>query len=163
MNTYILVGETAVRNFENQDWEELEETILSDYDGDIIAFDNATEQISELLEQLKGWNDFIELTFEDLQLIKQNTKIEIQESKKESFKLPIYWSVEDFEGVAETMFKGLKDEHPKEFESLDNWKQLYNKSLFPQMLEKMINNHDANEGINWQTIEFYVGLCEIKN
>lgn len=77
MNTYILVGETAVRNFENQDWKELEE-LIGTIDGDIITFDNATEQISELLEQLKGWNDFIELTFEDLQLIKENTKIEIK-------------------------------------------------------------------------------------
>lgn len=78
MNTYILVGETAVNHFENQDWERLEELILECKGGDIIAFDNATEQISELLEQLKGWNDFIELTFEDLQLIKENTKIEIK-------------------------------------------------------------------------------------
>lgn len=79
------------------------------------------------------------------------------------FKLPIYWSVEDFEGMAETMFKGLKDEHSEEFKSIDNWEQLYDKTKFPQMLEKMIKNHDANEGITWQTIEFYVGLCEIKN
>lgn len=78
MNTYILVGETAVNHFENQDWKELEELILECKGGDIIAFDNAIEQISELLEQLKGWNDFIELTFEDLQLIKENTKIEIK-------------------------------------------------------------------------------------
>lgn len=162
MNTYILVGETAVRNFENQDWKELGE-LIGTIDGDIIAFDNATEHISELLERLKGWNDFIELTFEDLQLIKQNTKIEIQESKKESFKLPIYWSVEDFEGVADRLFCELQNDNPKEFENFNNWEQFYDKSLFPQMLEQMIKNHDANEGITWQTIEFYVGLCEIKN
>jgi len=78
MNTYILLGETAVNHFQNGDFKELEELILECNGGDIIAFDSATEHISELLEQLKGWNDFIELTFEDLQLIKQNTKIEIK-------------------------------------------------------------------------------------
>ena len=83
--------------------------------------------------------------------------------KENDNKKAIYWSTQDFEGIAEKMFKGLKDEHSEEFKNLDNWEQLYDKTKFPQMLEKMINNHDANEGITWQTIEFYVGLCEIKN
>ena len=83
--------------------------------------------------------------------------------KEEVFKLPIYWSVEDFEGVADRLFCELQNDNPKEFENFTNWEQLYDKTKFPQMLEKMINNHDANEGITWQTIEFYVGLCEIKN
>ena len=85
------------------------------------------------------------------------------EPKESENKKAIYWSINDFEGMAEKMFKELKDEHSEEFKNLDNWEQLYDKNLFPQMLEKMINNHDANEGITWQTIEFYVGLCEIKN
>ena len=83
--------------------------------------------------------------------------------EEESFKLPIYWSIQDFEGVADRLFCELQNDNPKEFEDFKNWEQLYDKTKFPQMLEKMIKNHDANEGITWQTIEFYVGLCEIKN
>ena len=36
-----------------------------------------TDDVSELLEQLKGWNDFIELSEQDLKDIEANTKIEI--------------------------------------------------------------------------------------
>lgn len=83
--------------------------------------------------------------------------------EEEVLKLPIYWSVEDFEGVADRLFCELQNDNPKEFENFKNWEQFYDKNLFPQMLEKMINSHDAENGITWQTIEYYVGLCEIKN
>ena len=85
------------------------------------------------------------------------------EPKENENKKAIYWSVEDFEGVADRLFCELQNDNPKEFENFTNWEQFYDKTKFPQMLEQMIKNHDANEGITWQTIEFYVGLCEIKN
>ena len=85
------------------------------------------------------------------------------EDEENIFKLPIYWSVEDFENTADRLFCELQNDNPKEFENFTNWEQFYDKTKFPQMLEQMIKNHDANEGITWQTIEFYVGLCEIKN
>lgn len=94
---------------------------------------------------------------------KSGLKITESVEKEEVFKLPIYWSVEDFEGVADRLFCELQNDNPKEFEDFKNWEQFYDKTKFPQMLEKMINNHDAENGITWQTIEFYIGLCEIKN
>lgn len=77
MKTFILLGEKAILDFENQDWKELENSVLEDYNGDLIAWDKETDEVSELLEQLKGWNDFIELSEQDLKDIEANTKIEI--------------------------------------------------------------------------------------
>lgn len=73
METYILVGEQGVKDFKNEDWESLEKNLL-DYDADIVAWDKNTESVSELLEMLRGWDDFTELSQEDLETIEINTK-----------------------------------------------------------------------------------------
>ena len=73
--TYILVGEQGVKDFRNEDWKSLEENILDDYDADIVAWDKNTESVSELLEMLRGWDDFIELFQEDIKNIINNTKV----------------------------------------------------------------------------------------
>lgn len=80
MNTYILVGEVAVNHFNNEDWKELEESILECNSGDVIAWDNATDHVSTLLNMLNNWDNFIELSKEDLDKIEQNTKIEIEKN-----------------------------------------------------------------------------------
>jgi len=77
MLTYILVGEQAVNNFHNREWEDLNEIILDAFNGDIIAWNKEEDSIGELLEMLEGWDTFIELTKEDLLEIENNTKIEI--------------------------------------------------------------------------------------
>jgi len=94
----------------------------------------------------------------------KESRMIVTESVEETIlKLPIYWSVEDFEGVADRLFCELQKDNPKEFEKFTNWEQFYDKTKFPEMLERMINSHDANFGITWETIENYVGQCEIKN
>lgn len=77
MKTYILLGEKTILDFENQDWKALENSVLEDFNGDLIAWNKETDEVSELLEQLSGWNDFIELSEQDLKDIESNTKIEI--------------------------------------------------------------------------------------
>lgn len=77
MKTYILLGEKVILDFENQDWKALENSVLEDFNGDLIAWNKETDEVSELLEQLRGWNDFIELSQQDLKDIEANTKIEI--------------------------------------------------------------------------------------
>jgi hypothetical protein len=90
--------------------------------------------------------------------------LKITESvEEETLKLPIYWSIEDFENTADRLFCELQKNNPKEFENFANWEQFYDKTKFPYQLERMISNHDANEGITWETLEYYVGQCEIKN
>ena len=77
MKTFILVGEIAITLFQHADWSLLEKAILEQNRGDIISWNKETDDVSELLEQLRGWNDFIELSEQDLKDIEDNTKIEI--------------------------------------------------------------------------------------
>lgn len=77
MKTFILLGEQAIIDFDNRDWKKLEELILGNQNGDIIAWDKETDNVSTLLDMLSGWNDFIELSEQDLKDIEANTKIEI--------------------------------------------------------------------------------------
>ena len=77
MKTFILVGETAVSLFQHADWNLLEKAVLEQDRGDIIAWDKETDNVSTLLGLLSGWNDFIELSQQDLKDIEANTKIEI--------------------------------------------------------------------------------------
>lgn len=77
MKTYILVGERGLRDLQNEDWESLEESVLHNYDADIVAWDKETESLSSLLDMLMGWSAFVELTEEDIKDIQSNTEIEI--------------------------------------------------------------------------------------
>lgn len=162
MTHYILCGSYSVASFNNQDWKSLEEEILETNEGEIIAFNTSEFKngLHELLNSLSGWNDFIELSKDDLELISKNTLIEIQEPNETT--QAIYWSTADFEKQADENFKELKQDNPEEFKNLDTWEQLYDKSKFTDQLQKMIENHDATEGINWLTIENYLMDCEIK-
>ena len=77
MKTFILLGEQAITNFQEENWSDFQADVLMDYRGDIISWNKETDEVSELLEQLRGWNDFIELSEQDLKDIEANTKIEI--------------------------------------------------------------------------------------
>lgn len=79
----------------------------------------------------------------------------------------ISWSVYDFEGRAETIWKSFADCHEVEGEfpyaSATSWKDVFDKSKFHKALEQMINKHDCDTGINWVTVDFYlVEMCLIK-
>lgn len=76
MKTYILLGLTSINYFYNENWNELDKSIQFNI-GNIIAWDKESDSVSCLLDMLKGWNEFIELSLEDLKLIEQNTSIEI--------------------------------------------------------------------------------------
>lgn len=79
MKHFILAGSEAVEHFYNENWSELQGSILMDNTGEIFSFDSKQSNfLPELLEQLKGWNDFIELLESDLKDIENNTKIEIK-------------------------------------------------------------------------------------
>lgn len=78
MKTFILVGEQAVKHFENENWSDLQSCILMDYEGDLIAWNKEKDSVSTLLDMLQGWGNFIELSQEDLKDIENNTQIEIE-------------------------------------------------------------------------------------
>ena len=161
MKHFILVGLETVDSFQQSDWTGLERALKDSCSGDIISFDYLeTDSLQTLLSQLNGWSEFIELSGAEIKEIEQNTSIVFD--KSENLKLPIYWSVLDFITLATQNFIELKSDHPKEFESLENWEQFYDKSKFANELERMISGHDAGVGITWQTLEYHLGNCEIK-
>ena len=59
----------------------------------------------------------------------------------------ITWSILDFAERARQL-KG------------DNWKEIYDEDLFQEELESMIDGHDANNGINWDTVDAYLDNCK---
>ena len=62
----------------------------------------------------------------------------------------ISWSTADFESRAKDMLG-------------DNWEDTYDSSKFANALDEMIDNHDANNGISWSTIDYYLGVYCNKN
>ena len=78
MKTFILLGEKAITNFQEENWSDFQANILMDYTGDIVAWDKEADKVGTLLDMLSGWNDFIELAEQDLKDIEANTKIEIE-------------------------------------------------------------------------------------
>ena len=74
--TYILTGHTAINHFYNENWSDFQASILMNNEGDIVGWDSG-DSVATLLDMLGGWNEFIELSQEDLKDIESNTKIEI--------------------------------------------------------------------------------------
>ena len=64
----------------------------------------------------------------------------------------IRWDTDDFEHAAK-----IKT-------SEEEWSEYYNKEMFGSALDEMIQDHDAEIGINWQTVEYYLDTyCKIKD
>jgi hypothetical protein len=60
----------------------------------------------------------------------------------------IYWSVIDFQYRAEKL-KG------------ENWREFYNEEEFENALATMCDKHDANIGITWDSIDYYLDyMCK---
>lgn len=62
MEKIILVGNRAVSAFLDNDYDLINEIINEDYDGKIVYWNMETDTLTELLDQLNGWDAFIEIT-----------------------------------------------------------------------------------------------------
>lgn len=62
MEKIILVGKRAVSAFLDNDYDLINEIINEDYDGKIVYWNMETDTLTELLDQLNGWDAFIEIT-----------------------------------------------------------------------------------------------------
>jgi hypothetical protein len=81
--------------------------------------------------------------------VKKKVEQALQEAK-EFRAQSIAWSVEDFESQAQ-----INEEA--------NGRKLYDRDQFEYALELMIRKHDANIGISWYTIEYYLDeYCMLK-
>jgi len=68
--------------------------------------------------------------------------------------LGVYWSVDDFEHRAKerfTLWQG-RGEHPEDA----TWNDIYDKTRFHYALQQMIDGHDAENGITWLTIDWFL-------
>ena len=73
----------------------------------------------------------------------------IQRILEDIGKCAVIWSVEDFECRAEEK-KG------------ENWRDFYDETKFEDALESMIHHHDAEYGITWGSVDFYLDEMCIK-
>lgn len=61
----------------------------------------------------------------------------------------VFWNTLDFEDRARRM---------EEEEGME----LFDRSLFPEALERMLEDHDANYGITWNTIDYWLDFwCKL--
>lgn len=63
----------------------------------------------------------------------------------------IYWSTEDFRGMAEQKWEDYLFKYP----TATCWQDVYNENKFHYALDRMIDKHNATIGISWDTIDFY--------
>lgn len=73
--------------------------------------------------------------------------------------ISISWGVQDFEGQAVEKERELQEE--KELAELPH---LYDRTKFSEALHQMKHKHDANYGITWDTIDFYLNyMCRVED
>ena len=74
-------------------------------------------------------------------------KIEIIKISRKS----IQWSIEDFQETA------------RQIEENRNMPNIYDSTEFQNALERMIEKHDAEIGITWETVRYYLDEYCLKN
>ncbi|MDD4972203.1 MAG: hypothetical protein PHT07_22475 [Paludibacter sp.] len=65
--------------------------------------------------------------------------------------IKISWSTDDFVIRAKEVFDNNR---------FKSWEEQYDESQFAGALDLIAKNHDANDGINWFTIDYYLNeMC----
>lgn len=62
------------------------------------------------------------------------------------------WGIDDLESRAISMEAELNEDG----EPVGKFKQLYDRSKFPETLRNIGHDHDANYGITWDTLDYYL-------
>lgn len=77
----------------------------------------------------------------------------------------VYWSVADFEGQAKEQWEFHRDNiyMKNPYKNATCWQDVYDENKFEEALDRMVNKHDANEGISWITVNFWLDeMCLTK-
>lgn len=77
-----------------------------------------------------------------------NLLTQAKDYQEEKDKRSIVWSVDDFITQAEQSFS--------KYIEARCWQDIYDESKFQNALYEMIRKHDANYGITWDTVNFYL-------
>ena len=107
---------------------------------------------------------FGDITEEIEKLISNRLKLHM--ANNEPYKRAIWWSVEDFASQAEENFEMLtfyeeettissvKERAKKILEKCKTWRDYYDETKFEEALDRMINHHDAEYGISWESVRY---------
>ncbi len=103
------------------------------------------------LKELKQWSDRIgsDEHHEINEIV--NLLTQAKDYQEEKDKRSIIWSVDDFITQAEQSFS--------KYIEARCWQDIYDESKFEEQLYEMIDNHDAEDGVSWQTIDCYLEYC----
>lgn len=108
------------------------------------------------LKALKQWSDRIGSDEYD-EINQIVSLLENQESYLENLsKRCIIWGVDDFISQAEERWNFTKDSFGDIYINATKWQDIYDEAEFEYALEKMIDKHDAEYGISWESINFYL-------
>ena len=93
--------------------------------------------------------------------------------KKEPYKAAIWWSVEDFAGMAEQLFEvmtyysenspeSVQERAKRILSTCKDWKDYFDESKFEEALDRMVHKHDAEYGITRESIKYYLNEMCVK-
>lgn len=103
----------------------------------MISIRNAREALNRVTNYIECTPERLQFS-DDLETLKK-----FIENTDEYMDRSISWSVEDFEYIA-------KEDVGK------HWREKYDPSKFEDALYDMINKHDAEHGISWENVRFYL-------
>ena len=126
----------------------------------------------EVLESIKKIiEEDLKKTSEDYKII--DIEVENVIKKKEPYRVAVWWSVEDFAGMAEQLFEvmtyygenspeSVKVRAKRILSTCKDWKDYFDESKFEEALDRMIHKHDAEYGITWESIKYYLNEMCVK-
>lgn len=126
----------------------------------------------EVLESIKKIiEEDLKKTSEDYKII--DIEVENVIKKKEPYRVAVWWSVEDFAGMAEQLFEvmtyygenspeSVKERAKRILSTCKDWKDYFDESKFEEALDRMIHKHDAEYGITWESIKYYLNEMCVK-
>lgn len=153
---------------------EIEETVIITLKAFITtSFPGPTQIEDELV--LKSIKSIIEedlkKTSEDYEIV--DIEVENTVKKKEPYRVAVWWSTEDFAGMAEQLFevmtyydenspKSVQERAKEILSTCKDWKDYFDESKFEEALDRMIHKHDAEYGITWESIKYYLNEMCVK-
>jgi len=86
-----------------------------------------------------------------------NLLTQAKDYQEEKDKRSIVWSVEDFISQAESRWELVAFLPTNSiYQNATKWQDVYDESMFENALYEMIRKHDCNNGITWDSINFYL-------
>lgn len=114
------------------------------------------------IQKLKDWAERLDFTNGQLgEIIKLFEQA--KDYQEEKNKRSIVWSIEDFIIQAMNNWENTKKSFEDIYKDATCWQDVYDETKFQEQLYAMVNNHDAEYGVSWETINFHLDEYCLKN